>query len=44
MNKTKTKAITLFSLLTFLITFFISKITSFAATVNYEKVATYIST
>ncbi|MBC1922202.1 hypothetical protein [Listeria grayi] len=44
MNKQSTKAITLFSLLIVLIAFFISPITSFAATVNYEKVANYIST
>lgn len=44
MNKKNNKAITLFSLLTVLIAFFISPITSFAATVNYEKVANYIST
>ncbi|HFF2626188.1 TPA: SpaA isopeptide-forming pilin-related protein [Listeria monocytogenes] len=44
MNKKRTKVITLFSLLTVLIAFFISPITSFAATVNYEKVANYIST
>lgn len=44
MNKTKAKAIPLFSLLTVLIAFFIFPITTFAATVNYEKVANYIST
>lgn len=44
MNKTKRKVIMLLSLLTVLIAFFISPITTFAATVNYEKVANYIST
>lgn len=44
MNKQRNKAITLLSLLTVLIAFFISPITTFAATVNYEKVANYIST
>ncbi|MEE9725639.1 hypothetical protein [Listeria seeligeri] len=44
MKERRSKAITLFSLLTVLIAFFISPITTFAATVNYEKVANYIST
>lgn len=44
MNKKGTQAITLFSILTVLIAFFIYPITSFAATGNYEKVANYIST
>ncbi|WP_267188571.1 hypothetical protein [Listeria welshimeri] len=43
MNNKKHQAITLFSLLTVIITFFISPITSFSAIVKYEKVADYIS-
>ncbi|OEG13399.1 hypothetical protein BCR22_03945 [Enterococcus plantarum] len=43
MNMKNNKLITLFSILTVLIAFLISPITSFAVTVNYEKVANYIS-
>ncbi|MBF2345887.1 hypothetical protein IA854_04430 [Listeria seeligeri] len=41
MNKKNNKVITLFSLLTVLIAFFISPITSFAAKVNYENIFPY---
>ncbi|EKZ0804216.1 hypothetical protein RVZ17_000899 [Listeria monocytogenes] len=44
MNKKKCQAISLLSILTVMIAFFITPISSFAATVNYEKVADYIST
>ncbi|HGW6217763.1 TPA: SpaA isopeptide-forming pilin-related protein [Enterococcus faecalis] len=44
MNKKKHQAITLFSLLTVIIAFFITPITTLAATVNYEKIADYVST
>lgn len=44
MNKKKFQAITLLSFLTVMVAFFITPITSLAATVNYEKVADYNST
>lgn len=44
MNKKKHQAITLLSVLTVMIAFFIAPIMSLAATVNYTKVANYVST
>lgn len=44
MNKKKHRAITLLSVLTVMIAFFIAPIMSLAATVNYTKVADYVST
>ena len=44
MNKKKRRAITLLSVLTVMIAFFIAPIMALAATVNYTKVANYVST
>ncbi|MFD1899151.1 thioester domain-containing protein [Enterococcus termitis] len=44
MNKKKHQAITLLSVLTVMIAFFIAPIMALAATVNYTKVANYVST
>lgn len=44
MNKKKLRAITLLSVLTVMIAFFIAPIMALAATVNYTKVANYVST
>ncbi|MGX7420450.1 SpaA isopeptide-forming pilin-related protein [Carnobacterium gallinarum] len=44
MNKTHLKVTTLIGLLTIIVAFFIAPITSFAATVNYDKIADYVST
>ena len=44
MNKKKRQAISLVGVLTVMIAFFITPITAFAATVNYEKIGNYVST
>lgn len=44
MNKKKRQAISLLSVLTVMIAFFVTPISALAASVNYEKVADYIST
>lgn len=44
MNKKNNQAVALFSLLTMLAAFFVAPMTSEAATVNYTKVADYVST
>lgn len=44
MNKKKRQAISLVGVLTVMIAFFITPITAFAASVNYEKIGDYVST
>ncbi|OSQ81432.1 SpaA isopeptide-forming pilin-related protein, partial [Listeria monocytogenes] len=44
MNKKKRQAISLVSVLTVMIAFFITPITALAASVNYEKIGDYVST
>ena len=44
MNKKKRQAISLVGVLTMMIAFFITPITAFAASVNYEKIGDYVST
>ena len=44
MNKKKCRAISLLSVFTVMIAFFITPISALAATVNYEKIADYVST